>query len=278
MTGRWVVTCVAMGMAGASLAGQAVAPHEVCRAVEIPSGSLYACTSGSTGPTVVLEAGMRETHRAWDDVAPLLAESALVVRYDRAGSGASEPGSAPRTSDQIAAELAALLEAINAPGPFHLVGHSIGGWHVYALALRSDRVASVTMLDTPHPEFEARRRALLSDAERTERDRLLETSRSTLPEAIQLEYAGIEETRGEFTAEPIDVPLLVVSAGRHGWVPERSADAQERDWRELQDAWTDLGSPGSVVWMNELRHNLQREAPEAVAELILGHVRDVASP
>lgn len=258
--------------------GLAAGSSEVCRTVEIPTGSLYACTSGTAGPTVVLEAGMRETHRAWDAVASLLAESALVVRYDRAGSGASEPGPAPRTSDQVASELSALLQALDTPGPYHLVGHSIGGWHAYALALRSDQVASVTMLDTPHPEFEARRWALLNADERAERDRALETSRANLPRAIQLEYAGLEVSRSEFSAEPIGVPLLVVSAGRHVWVPERSADAQERDWRELQEAWADLGHPGSVVWMNDLGHNLQREAPEAVADLILSHVRDAPSP
>jgi len=47
-----------------------------------------------------------------------------VVTYDRAGVGKSEIGALPAHGEQSAKDLHALLEAVGAPRPFILVGHS----------------------------------------------------------------------------------------------------------------------------------------------------------
>src|SRR5262245_11064944 len=78
-------------------------------------------------PTVILEAGGGDDSRAWARGQDLLAPRVRTCAYDRAGSGWSEEGPAPRTMRQEVFELHALLEAAKVPGPFVLVGHSIGG-------------------------------------------------------------------------------------------------------------------------------------------------------
>ncbi|WP_310715980.1 alpha/beta fold hydrolase [Streptomyces lydicus] len=45
----------------------------------------------------------------------------------RAGTGWSSPAALPRTATEVVDELRALLRAAAVPGPFVLVGHSLGG-------------------------------------------------------------------------------------------------------------------------------------------------------
>ncbi len=49
------------------------------------------------------------------------------MTYDRAGLGRSEPSPLPRSAENIARELDALLEAAHLPGPYIVVAHSYGG-------------------------------------------------------------------------------------------------------------------------------------------------------
>src|SRR5262249_13407844 len=66
---------------------------------------------------------------------------------DRAGYGLSEPGPAPRTARQIASELHTLLQNANIPGPYVLVGHSIGGLNIRMFTeLYPDEVAGLVFV------------------------------------------------------------------------------------------------------------------------------------
>jgi pimeloyl-ACP methyl ester carboxylesterase len=86
------------------------------------------CVGPADGqPTVILEAGGGGSSNGWSRVQGLLSPRVRSCVYDRAGLGRSEPGPAPRTMRQEVFELHALLEAAKIPGPFVLVGHSIGG-------------------------------------------------------------------------------------------------------------------------------------------------------
>jgi pimeloyl-ACP methyl ester carboxylesterase len=102
-------------------------------------------------PTVVFEAGGGGSSNDWARVQDLLSPRVRTCAYDRAGSGWSEPGPAPRTMRQEAFELHALLEAAKEPGPFVLVGHSIGGLLVrlYTELYDSD-VAGMVLVDPTH--------------------------------------------------------------------------------------------------------------------------------
>lgn len=106
---------------------------------------------GDGRPTVILEAGGGGFSSAWSHVQDLLSPRVRTCAYDRAGSGWSEAGPTPRTMRQEVFERHALLEAAKVPGPFVLVGHSIGGLlaRLYAEQYGSD-VVGVRLVDPTH--------------------------------------------------------------------------------------------------------------------------------
>src|SRR4051794_11347976 len=103
------------------------------------------------GPTVILEAGGGGVSNDWSRVQELLASRVRTCAYDRAGQGSSEAGPGPRTMRQEVFELHALLEAAKIPGPYVLVGQSIGGLLVrlYTDQYGSD-VVGMVLVDPTH--------------------------------------------------------------------------------------------------------------------------------
>ena len=101
--------------------------------------------------TVLFESGAGGSSKDWSRVMQLLSPDIKACRYDRAGSGWSEPGPEPRTMNQEVFELRALLKAANIRGPFILVGQSIGGLLVRLYAEKYiDDVAGVVLVDPTH--------------------------------------------------------------------------------------------------------------------------------
>ena len=108
--------------------------------------------------TVVLVHCYALDHGEWDQLMPELARSCdvpvRVLRYDHRGSGESEPmtpGTA--TLSQLGDDLAELVSQRVPTGAVVLVGHSMGGMAIMAMAERhpelvADRVAGVAFVST----------------------------------------------------------------------------------------------------------------------------------
>lgn len=131
--------------------------------VALPDGrrmNLYCL--GDKGPVVVMDAGLGGSTFSWEEVQPRLAKAYRVCSYDRAGMGFSDPGPLPRDTRHMAEDLRALLKAAGLPGPYILVGHSLGGMTVrlYA-ALYPQEVAGLVLVDPSAPRQDARMNALL---------------------------------------------------------------------------------------------------------------------
>jgi pimeloyl-ACP methyl ester carboxylesterase len=104
-------------------------------------------------PTVILDTLSGGSSALWGWVQPAVAEAGRVCSYDRAGWGWSDAGPDPRDAQQTARELHTLLERAGEPGPFVLVGHSLGGLYVRAYTgLYPDEVAGLVLLDASHPD------------------------------------------------------------------------------------------------------------------------------
>ena len=117
---------------------------------------LYEMRANKPGPTVVLEAGLGSSCLDWCKVQPEVAKFARAVSYDRAGSGWSDAGPAPRTSKQIALELHTLLTRADIPGPYILVAHSFGGLNIRLFAdMYPQEVAGMVFVDTSHEDQNA---------------------------------------------------------------------------------------------------------------------------
>jgi pimeloyl-ACP methyl ester carboxylesterase len=131
------------------------------RLVDVGGRHMHLRCTGSGAPTVVIDAGNGCFSLEWAPVQDQLAEVTRVCTYDRAGYGWSDPAPSPRDGAAAVADLHALLLAAGEPGPFLLVGHSLGGAHVrLSVAAHPDRVAGLVLVDAPpagalSPDMEA---------------------------------------------------------------------------------------------------------------------------
>lgn len=113
------------------------------------------CTGIQIGgsPTVVLDASFPGTVSTWAWVQPDVARATRVCAYDRAGLGWSDRGLEPRDAVHHAQELHTLLQNAGIPGPYVLVGHSLGGLSVRLYADRyPDEVAGMVLIEGTNPD------------------------------------------------------------------------------------------------------------------------------
>lgn len=117
--------------------------------VDVGGFRLHIHCTGSGSPTVVIESGWGDSSASWGWVQPEVAKTTRVCSYDRAGMGWSEASPYPRNAREYAKELHTLLEKANEPGPYVLVGHSMGGYTVLVYAHDyPEQVSGLVMIDT----------------------------------------------------------------------------------------------------------------------------------
>lgn len=120
--------------------------------IDIGGRSLHLSCTGTGTPTVVAEPGGGEMSSNWAWITPAVAQDTRICVYDRAGQGWSEPADSAQDATQIAADLHALLDRANEPGPYVLAGHSFGGLYVLTFAdLYPDEVAGMVLVDSTTP-------------------------------------------------------------------------------------------------------------------------------
>jgi pimeloyl-ACP methyl ester carboxylesterase len=218
---------------------------------------------GQAGPVVVFESGLGQDMRSWDEVARPLSRGMRVVLYDRWGVGrsAARDRSVPVLASTVADQLAQLLRAINAPAPYILVGHSLGGLYVQSFARRYPHdVGAVVLIDAASP---------------------LEPPGvfvSTVPPKAgsieAAEEAGVAPSVAEMLAGPAfpPVPLIVLAATNHGDTPEREAL-----WHEVQARTAMLSPKGRLEVVEGAGHFIQKERPGAVISAVLEAARTVGA-
>lgn len=131
--------------------GRLSAPEQM---VSVGRHRLQMRLEGKGAPAVVIDAGITDGIEKLKPLQDRLAGHTQVLTYDRAGYGGSEPGPLPRDCGREADELKALLEAASVPGPYVLVGHSLGGLNVQVFAAKYPKdVAGIVLLDPPPLSF-----------------------------------------------------------------------------------------------------------------------------
>lgn len=109
------------------------------------------CT-GEGDPTVILEAGAFSFSTEWYWVHRQLETTNRVCSYDRAGNGWSEAVAGDRDGLTLVHELHALLAEAGVPGPYVLVGHSLGAvLSVIYAAEYPDEVLGTVLVDSAIP-------------------------------------------------------------------------------------------------------------------------------
>jgi pimeloyl-ACP methyl ester carboxylesterase len=117
--------------------------------MRIADVELYVDASSGEGDPLVLIHGGWTDHTTWSRLVEPLAQSFLVVRYDRRGHSRSERGRVHPTRRRHEDDLAAFIERLDC-APVHLVGTSYGALIALALAgRRPDLVRSVVAHEPP---------------------------------------------------------------------------------------------------------------------------------
>src|SRR5512141_2281272 len=121
--------------------------------VDVGGHRLHIHCAGTGSPTVVIVAGAGDWSTTWEGVVqPEVTKTTRVCTYDRAGLGWSDPSALPSDAAQFAKELHTLLQNANVPGPYVMVGHSLGGLPVRVFAHEySSEVAGVVLIESMSP-------------------------------------------------------------------------------------------------------------------------------
>ena len=123
------------------------------RIVKTVRGSMHVRQMGEGHPAVVLEAGIAASSLNWSILQPQLAELTSAYSYDRAGFGWSPSLESKCTLQRMSSDLHELLNALDVPKPYVLVGHSFGAYIVRVYAQRfAQELAGVILVDPITPE------------------------------------------------------------------------------------------------------------------------------
>ena len=234
---------------------------------EIIEGAPIAYVSkADSGPTVVFEAGLGNQLTIWESVYNDVAEFANVMAYSRAGYAGNlfhiDKGGR-RTADDVAGVLRQLLDKRDIPGPYVLVGHSIGGNYAlrFAMLYPSD-VAGLVLLDSRPKEFSREcRKAGLRPCGPSE------IQAAVQPAHIAAEIRGIDETEEQtpIPSELGNLPITVIAATEP---PPGGSRGLQPLWVRLQKQFAERLENGRYVQADGSGHFIQRDAPELVVREI----------
>lgn len=132
------------------------APTDV-RIAEVDASPVAYRVLGHGLPVIVLISGLGDGMSSFDKVAPQLARDATVIVYDRPGYGASAPARTVRDAAAADRELMAVLKASGVPGPYVILGHSLGGLYAeYFAASHPGEVAGLILEETRPADYSRR--------------------------------------------------------------------------------------------------------------------------
>jgi pimeloyl-ACP methyl ester carboxylesterase len=225
--------------------------------------------------------------KAQDEVAKF----AHVCVYDRAGLGWSDPAPLPRTLEDRANDLHALLEAARLKGPYILAGHSAGGLitQLYARKWPGD-LKGVVLIESSEVQFNGDPESVARTAASARQMGLAVAAAEAGREVSQLRVPGgpaqqevalraevfragqddlaamsrLMEESGKFGSLG-DTPLVVVSRGR----PDPGfSEAQNQAWMEAQARLAALSTRSTRMIAANSGHNVHYDEPAVIAEAV----------
>lgn len=292
LLGLMLVGYIYEGIAEAADAKTYPPPGEL---VDVGGYRLHINCTGSGSPTVVIVAGAGDWSTTWGVVQPEVAKTTRVCTYDRAGLGWSEAAPLPGDAAQFARELHTLLQNANVPGPYVMVGHSLGGFVVRIFAHEYvSEVAGVVLVDSMNPKQVTQSlsnslaqqysfQALLA---RFGVGRLLVKLPAIAPSMPPNEaaYYPLYIRPGSLQASAHEYQTLPASASQasavktFGDLPLIVLTAKLNDnpgWPEWQTELLQLSSNSQHLFAENSGHTIQRDEPKAAVAAILQMVQQV---
>lgn len=151
-------------------------------AVTLPDGRQLAFVCmGEGSPTVILTPGGGSNAFSWSSVQPAMAKTTRVCAWDRPGWGLSDGSAAPQNAATATADLEAALATGKIPGPYVLVGHSLGSYESLLFADRHpDHAVGMVLVDPSIPDQIAIQQRIMPQQmpDAGQQDRMLSVFRS----------------------------------------------------------------------------------------------------
>jgi len=267
---------------------------------------MYLDCRGEGAPAVIFDAGAGGSTESWKAVHAEIAKTTQACAYDRAGHGLSDPGPLPLDTAAVANDMEAMLKAAGITGPYVLVGHSLGSYHVRQFAnTRFDQMAGMVLVD-PSGDGQGARFAkvipkLDSILEKTRNeqkslgcvatmraklvahsDPLFEkcgkTNDAEMMEQTQSEVDAMEGASTEQLNESHrsygDMPLIVLTRGDYekGMPPEFTdvdRAAMKKVWTGMHDEMTAFSTAGVHREIPDAGHSIQVDQPQAVTDAVM---------
>ena len=126
--------------------------------IELDDVALRYDLSGAGDRTLVLVHEMGGSLESWDEVVPHFAPSRRVLRYDTRGAGMSQKVRGELTFNTMAADIAALLDALQITGQVALAGVAVGGAIALQFAAQYPGRASAVIAGSPATGIASARR------------------------------------------------------------------------------------------------------------------------
>lgn len=140
---------------GPPSADEALVPYvSTADSVKLPDGRmLHFVCMGKGSPTVILTAGMGDFAAvAWSNIQPDMARITRVCAWDRPGFGLSDGAATPESVETTTTDLEAALAIGKIPGPYVMVGHSLGSYETLLYTDRHpDKVVGMVLVDGAIP-------------------------------------------------------------------------------------------------------------------------------
>jgi len=217
--------------------------------------------------TVILENGLGAGLEIWNKVQPEVGKFSEVCSYDRLGEGHSDKQPRLQTPDAVAADLHRLLEIERIPGPYVLVGWSLGGIYVRRFAMRyPDLISGIVLVDSSHEEQYSHLAAIspsLAERYATQDGRF--DRNDFLRAAGQLE-------KGKRLEWHLDIPLVVLEHKTLKGQPHTDEDRYAVDLHRLQMDLASRSRYGKLI-ETDSGHLMPVEVPEIVVQSIRDVIR-----
>lgn len=272
------------------------------RLVAIGDSHLHLHCVGEGAPAVILISGLGGSSLLWEQVQTASAPLGQVCAYDRAGIGWSDASSELPTPAAVATELRALLTRADIPGPYVLIGASVGGKYARMYAEQfPQEVAGLVLVDARHESVDAALTAeqqaeALAAAERDGRLYWL-LGRLGVMRVFGARLA-VGTSPGAAALDPETARLLMLHASRSKDIAAMLAESaamtaddgrlraarplgalpvvvlaadsslQDADWRAAQDVQMTLSSNSRLVVVPQSSHFIALDQPQAVADAI----------
>jgi pimeloyl-ACP methyl ester carboxylesterase len=241
---------------------------------QVPGGTLEYVLSGSGPATLVLFNGSGVTLEGWGRLYPGIERSGRVLAFNRFGVGGSSTPQQPQTGTTVLQAARDLLDELELPPPYVLVGHSMGGLYANLFARRhSQEVAGAVLIEATHP---ADRASLHGHEGHLAKvlAKVLAVPQSLFRANLHSELEWLDRAAEEVEeAGPFpSVPLAVVTGGKEPprWLVPR---ATLRRRRHHQKELAQLSPSGLHVIARRSGHFPQLTQPRLVLDAIRSVVR-----